>query len=188
MDGNSAALYIVGMAICIAIQFVVLVACLARQRRQKHAEEAVRQSEAKFRTIFEYAPVGIVINRLSDSVRLDFNQKFEEMTSFSRSEMLGKTTRDLTRFVDPSDPERIRQEYLERGRLDNYYLRVVEQQNIQHALVSIYPITWGDEACTVSLVTDITALKQAEETVRESEERLRAFIEQTSEGVMMMSD
>jgi len=62
---------------------------LIEERRQ--AEEALRESEAKMRSIFRAAPVGIGV--VSGQVLLDVNDRFCEITGYSRHELVGENAR-----------------------------------------------------------------------------------------------
>lgn len=65
----------------------------------KKAEEALRESEARMRSIFRAAPVGIGL--VSDRILMDVNNRFCEMTGYSRDELVGQNAR----MVYPSDED-----------------------------------------------------------------------------------
>ncbi len=62
---------------------------------RKCAEEALRASEAKFATVFRCAPMMIAITEIADGTYLDINDEFVRVTGFSRTEIIGRTSRDL---------------------------------------------------------------------------------------------
>ena len=66
---------------------------------QKHAEEALRASEASLASIFRAAPVGIGI--VSDRILLRVNDRICSMTGYSPDELIGKNARILY----PADEE-----------------------------------------------------------------------------------
>ena len=80
---------------------------------RKRNEEALRESEAKFRTIFENAPLSMSINRISDRVYLDVNRKFVESTGASQSRFSGKKLSDgLLHILEESGSVPLTQEDL----------------------------------------------------------------------------
>jgi diguanylate cyclase (GGDEF)-like protein/PAS domain S-box-containing protein len=66
---------------------------------QDRALQALRESEERFREIFEQVAVGLTRVDL-DGVLVDFNQKFCDMLGYTRAELLGKTIRDITHSAD----------------------------------------------------------------------------------------
>ena len=177
---------------------------------RKRNEEALRESETKFRTIFENAPLSMSINRIHDGVYLDVNRKFVESTGFSKSEILGKKPSDgfmhtleesdsvpLTQvsqsqdrrrnkyYLYRSDLEAMEQEYQVRGKLENFYFRShIGNGDTIHNLMSGYPLVLQGEACTLTIITDISELKKAEEELREREEKYHVLFENMAQGVM----
>jgi PAS domain S-box-containing protein len=174
------------------------------------SEAALRESEAKFRTIFENAPVTMAISRMDDGTYLDVNQKFVTSTGFSKEDILGKKPLDgLVAILEepdfnhftPSDhalasqksgsylaPEvfqHMYQEYRVHGKLENFYFRSITWDGqVVHNLTSAYPIRLQGELCVLTIVTDITELKKAEEELREREEKYRMLFENMAQGAM----
>ncbi|MDP9065697.1 MAG: bifunctional diguanylate cyclase/phosphodiesterase, partial [Pseudomonadota bacterium] len=70
--------------------------------KRKAAEQAVAESEFKFRSLFELSPVGIALNDMRTGQFLDLNASLAEPTGYSRQELLGMTYWDITpaRFAD----------------------------------------------------------------------------------------
>jgi PAS domain S-box-containing protein len=68
---------------------------LLQTRLRLQQEIALRESEARFRSTFEQAAVGIAHTGL-DGVFLRVNQRFCEITGYSREELAGKHVRDVT--------------------------------------------------------------------------------------------
>lgn len=73
---------------------------------QRRVEEALKQSEASYRKLFEYAPDGIVIAD-GQSYYLDANPSICRMLGYSREELIGKHAADIVapaeiEFIDPA--------------------------------------------------------------------------------------
>jgi len=75
------------------------------------SEEALRESEEKFRTLFESAPLGIMIVDMESHI-IQVNDKIEEFFNYNRSDLIGKKVEILV-------PERFRIAHAEHIR--NYY-------------------------------------------------------------------
>jgi diguanylate cyclase (GGDEF)-like protein/PAS domain S-box-containing protein len=59
---------------------------------QKQAEEALRQSEAKFSALFNLAPGPVALTRLKDGVVLEANSSFLEFFGYQADEVIGHST------------------------------------------------------------------------------------------------
>jgi PAS domain S-box-containing protein len=70
---------------------------------QRRAEEARRESEARYRKLFEYAPDGILIAD-GRSRYLDANESICRMLGYTREELIGM---DATDIIDPAEAPEI---------------------------------------------------------------------------------
>ena len=62
---------------------------------RKQAEAALRESELKFRSLFDLSPQPVVLTELNTGILLDANKRFCEVTQYTRENMLGNTVTDL---------------------------------------------------------------------------------------------
>ncbi|MCH8542636.1 MAG: PAS domain-containing protein [Alcanivorax sp.] len=69
---------------------------------QREARELLRESEEKFRSLYEYAPIGIMLNRMDDGRFLEVNDAILAMTGYTEEVLLQKSFWDLTpeQFAD----------------------------------------------------------------------------------------
>ena len=144
----------------------------------KEAEQKVRESESVLRKIIETCPDPIAINSLRDGTFTDINRAFQEASGFSREELLGKPVGDLWIWSDMS----VRDELLRRLR-DHSAITNMEADfrgkdgRRSTGLISAVVTELGGKPSVVSIIRDITELKDAEQKVRESEAVLRKIIE-----------
>jgi PAS domain S-box-containing protein len=80
-----------------------LVGLWVNVQRRKRTETSLRESEEKFEKVFRHSPDWIAIMRLSDGTYLDVNDAFEEITGFSRNDVLGKTALDIGIYGNPQE-------------------------------------------------------------------------------------
>ena len=156
---------------------------------RKRAEEALRKSEEKYRTIFENTGTAMVIVEEKNIISLA-NKEFAQLSGFSKDDIEGK--KSWTEFVMKEDLERMLAQHRLRRQnpekaLPHYEFRFVTKsgdiRNI-HLTIDVIP---GTKKSVASLL-DITERKQAEEALRESEERFRGVAERSSDLILLVDE
>jgi len=137
--------------------------------------EGPRDSEARFRAIFENAAVGIA--RVAPDGRwMEVNQRLCDIVGYDREELLTKTFGDITHPDDlEQDLGALRR--MLAGEVETYlrekrYYRKDGSVVWVNLTVSMVRKADGAPDYFVSLIEDITARKRTEEKLREREERL----------------
>ena len=147
---------------------------------RKRAEEALRESEERFRRLSEATLEGIIIG--DPEVCLDANEQAAAMVGCELPEVLGK---DPLSFLSPEWREIVR-EHVTSARDEFCEALAVRQDGTSFPVevrgrVAFYQ---GREV-RISVVRDLTERKQAEQALRESEERFRRLSEATLEGIVI---
>ena len=148
----------------------------------KEADDALRESELRFRAFFENSAVGA--SQVDAQGRfLQVNDRYCEITGYSREELLKKTVFDLSL---PEDIARDRAYFADffRGRSSEYQ---VEKRYVRkdgsiiwvQTVSGFIPDANGKPCCSAAITEDITARKRAEEELRRSE----LFYRQTLESI-----
>jgi two-component system sensor histidine kinase/response regulator len=156
---------------------VALVRDIAERRR---AEEALRESEARFRGTFENAAIGIAHTNAAGSF-LRLNQKFCSIVGYPREELLQKTFQDIT-YPDDLAASMELFTGLMRGEspafgLEKRYLRKDGAPLWVQLFVSLQRDAAGRPAYAIATIQDITERKRLEAELRESEHRWRSLTE-----------
>jgi PAS domain S-box-containing protein len=153
---------------------------------RKKAEEALRLSEEKFRRLFQYSAAGIVLVD-TDHRFLTANDAFCRMLGYGESELLERTFQDVTHPDDrPVGSDLVRQTIAgERDafQLEKRYLRRDGGVIWGLLIATLIRGPHGRPMYFVAQVQDITARKEAERALRESEIRYRELFEHINTGV-----
>jgi two-component system sensor histidine kinase/response regulator len=151
---------------------------------RKRTERELRESEAKFRRIFDGSTDGISIQRLSDLRLIDVNAEFERQTGITREQALGRTPWELGLFTDPADIARISEALASHGVVRNMEITFAPQgKPLSATLFSAQLAELGGEQCVIALVRDITASKQAQRALEESESKFRRIFQHSIDAI-----
>ncbi len=152
--------------------------------RRRQAEEELRESEARFRAMFEQASIGIV-QIAEDGRFLAVNRGFCELVGYPESELQRMRVRDVTHPEDFEREEQLTRQ-LRAAEVSEFTLekRFVRQDRAivwgsMTATVVRNPV--GEAPYTLSIVQGIGNRKRTEEELRRSEERFRQFAENSAD-------
>src|SRR5208283_3525471 len=157
---------------------------------RKRAEEALRESEARFRGTFENAAVGIAHEDLAGHF-LRFNQKFCAILGYSPEELLGKTLSEVTYPEDLAD-DLARFNALTRGETSSYTMekRFIRKDGTiiwAHVTISVQVEAAGRPAYCIKIIQDITDRKRLDEELQKAKEAAEAASRAKSEFLASMS-
>lgn len=145
---------------------------------RKLAENAMLESEHKFSTIFRENPLPTSLTRLENSLLIEVNQAWSDLTGYSSKEVLGKSLDDFN-FLNREARQQLRQEYLAQGQIKNKELEILcRNGDVRQVLFSVVPIRLAQQAYLLNLLLDITERKKAEAEVASRKEMLEKLAEQ----------
>lgn len=135
---------------------------------RKQAEEAMQESEQRFRKIFESNPDPVILARLEDGVILDVNKSFEAATGIARATALGHNSQDLGLWEDLHLRESFLKLLQQHGEVDNYEANFrVPGGLLKTGLISARVLTVHNAPCSLIVIRDITTEKAAERALIE---------------------
>jgi PAS domain S-box-containing protein len=157
--------------------------------KAKLAEEALRESEARFRSYFELPLIGIAITS-PEKRWIEVNDQICSMMGYSREELLRTTWSELTHPEDlVADVEQFNQVLA--GHIDSYSMdkRFIRKNGeVLWASIAVGCVrdSGGMVKYIVALGLDITERKRAEEALLESEERYRILFETSPDAIALI--
>jgi two-component system CheB/CheR fusion protein len=151
---------------------------------RKQPEEALRESEERFRAMFEQANVGIVQTTI-DGQLIAPNPGFCKIIGYAEAEAKRLCLRDITHADDYEREEKLTRKLIV-GEIPGYsiekrYIRKDGSVIWGEMSATLMLDAKGEPAYALAVVEDISERKRAEEAVRESEERLRLLVESASD-------
>ena len=158
--------------------FIFVVIILFKENKsmtmRKRAEDALYESEVRFRTFFRTSPDAITISRLRDGLIVNVNNGFISLSGYAKKDVLGKSTLDMDLWHDPDDRERMISELRENGKLDNFEAKFKRKGgHVIDALVSARMISLNQEPLILSVTRDISELKKTEKVLLASQNFLQ---------------
>lgn len=145
---------------------------------RKRAEEALRVSEERYRTIFDQAIVGIAQTNLTGQF-IEVNERYCEIVGRSREDLLSLRMQSITYPDDLLHNVVLFQRMLTEGtsfEIEKRYLRPDNSQVWVRNHVSLIRDGDGQPQCVVAITEDITERRRIELSLRESEARFQSIV------------
>jgi len=154
------------------------------ERRQ--AEDALRESEYRYRMLIENANEAIFV--IQDGRICFANPKLEQIGKYTMEELSQKP---FLEFVHPDDRAIVGEQHKQRiaGKPlnDNYAFRIVTKEgSVLWMEINASLITWNGRQAVLVLLSDITRRKFSEEALKESEGKFRALVDQSLDGIVIV--
>jgi len=160
---------------------------LADVVQRKRAEEALRESEERFRTLFDQASESIVLIDGETGALLEFNDKAHENLGYTREEFEKLRIADFE-VLESADEVAKHIENIVKGGGDTFETKYATKDGeARDILVSSRAISIRGEKFVQSIWYDITDRKRGEEVLHESEERFRLAFENANIGMCLVS-
>jgi len=142
-------------------------------RERRRTEEALRDAEARFRTIFASGPQATCITTFKEGRIVDVNVRFEHILGYRREEVLGRTVFQIGLWAHPEKRRELLRTVAARG-----YAKDVEVEARHRSgegrtlLASFEKLTLGGEDHVLSMFEDVTERAKLEAELRTSRLKL----------------
>ncbi len=152
--------------------------------KSKQAEQAIQESESRFRELFDHISSGVAIYEAKDNGRdfiiKDFNRAAEKINNIKKQDIIGKSVLKVFPGVKDFDLFKIFQEAYKTGKPQHHPISLYKDQRITGWRDNhVYKLPSGE---IVAVYDDITARKKAEEEIRLH----AAMMNNVAEGVYLI--
>jgi PAS domain S-box-containing protein len=155
---------------------------------QKQAEEALRQSEEKYRTILENIADGYYEVDIAGNLTF-FNDSVSQLLGYTKEELKGKNNRE---YMDQENAEKLYQTFNRVFKTGSpskgFGWEIIRKDGTKRhieASISLVRDRAGQPIGFRGIVRDITERKQAEQNLKESEEKYRLLVEESRQGIVI---
>ncbi len=143
---------------------------------------ALKESESKYRNIFNNSEVGMFRTILDGSEILDCNDKFLSIFGFRREEMKGKPS--VIHWADPIERQKMVAMLKAKGYVNDFECKMVNKQGeIKSCLTSVK--IYRENGTMEGTIIDITERKTTEKALQESEEKFRNLAEESPNAIFI---
>ncbi len=184
-------------AALVSLLLASTVALLVRQRtlalmRAQLSDDARRESEERFRALFNQTTVGVAQVDSDTGKFVRVNQRYGDILGYSPQEMVGMTFQSLTHpddlAADLAHVRRLQSGDVPEYRLEKRYIHKDGHEVWGDLTVSSMWASGSAPGHHIAVVQDITARKHMEENLRANEQRLRSILERLPMGLCLVQD
>jgi len=164
---------------------------IALNKELQTAKEKAEESEEKFRTIFEQAPLGIAMTHSFTGKFKDINPRFSKIAGRTAEEMLSIDWMSIT-HPDDVQPDLDNMELLNTQTIKGYQMEkryILPNGEYVWINMIVAPLPVGDKSNPYHLcmIDDITERKQSEQVLKESESRYKSIFYE-NKSIMLIID
>jgi PAS domain S-box-containing protein len=146
-----------------------------------HAEQAMRESEERYRSLVEQSADGIILIDPETKRILEANPSYQRLLGYSTSELVELTLTEITTAAEENIDSSI-QSVLSNG---SYFIGERRHRRKDGSMVNVEVstnlISYSGKKVVCAVIRDITERKLAEQAMRRSEERYRELLENAND-------
>jgi len=144
--------------------------------------QAAKNSEERFRIIFQKSPFAIGVSDIASGRMVDVNAKLEEKTGYGREQLLGRTTTEMG-FYAAEDRERFIGTLLQNGIVEGLDMKFRTRTEMLDARMFARIVNMNGQDYLLSIFEDVTEVKKAEKARQDVEERLILALSSANQGI-----
>lgn len=157
---------------------------------RKKAEALLRESEEKYRTLFEETKDVVFINTLDGRI-LDINQAGVDLFGCSSREELTDSITAYELYSNPEDRQRVQKIMARQGYVQDFEIELKRKDGkILTVLETATAVrdTKGNMIAIRGILRDITEQKRMEQAIQQSQKNFRNVVEQSNDAIYVLQD
>jgi len=144
----------------------------------KLAKDEMIKSIELFKQIFDSSPAATVLSEIETGKYIDVNNSFERILGYTKEETIGKTSNELKIWPEPDEREKFVNKIMINGGInEEEFCFRTKNGRVINTLVTAKILTIADNKFILSIVSDITEKKRANEAIIQSQEMLSKLAE-----------
>jgi PAS domain S-box-containing protein len=137
--------------------------------KRVYSEKALRDSESKFRSLFDLSPQAIALTELETGKLTDVNNMFCELTQYSKEEIIGKTTTQIG-FYSGNDRAKFLKELQISGEVNGLEMDFkAKDGSILNALLFARVIRISGNSFILTIFLNVTEQKQLQAQLQQAQ-------------------
>jgi PAS domain S-box-containing protein len=151
---------------------------------RREAEQALRESEARFRKAFDASPGLFAISSPEKGIHIEVNEAWLKAMGYRREEVIGRSASELGIWVDKDDRRRVIERLKRDGSVRNFDTRFrTRAGEVLNVLVAGEVIELDGERRLLWVAHDVTELKKVEEELRAAHDQLELRVRERTEAL-----
>ena len=151
---------------------------------EKESREKLKLSEDKFNKAFEGCPIPSTITRLEDSLIINANSAFTDISGYSRDQLIGTKAIELDSWQNLEDRQYIQSE-LERGvpKVNRSIVMKDAEGKERYVVISATKLEVNNQTCMLAMFVDLTERRKQEKKLLNLNQELETFMYRASHNL-----
>lgn len=148
---------------------------------QREAAQRIQENEQRLKTMFDHAPIGVVLADALTGNLVDANTEFLDMVGFSLEEMRGRSSLEIGTNMDPGVREHMLDEIRKQGTVRDREVRAFHRSGRPiDVLVNATMVAIGGAPYVLVHMEDVTERRQTQRSMQ----RLANIVESSEDAIM----